>query len=202
VDKYRLLALVYILFLMACDKPSMPKSESGFTYTYLLNTQEYLNNQLSALGKLNGQFIQVTPMGKYNDTAYLYGVDVDWKFYIKPFLAINMHKPEFDSVYSMSQVYNEATSIVDIQYKALYDNLPMTNMQILMNGQTSDITMIYAEAKFNTPSNKKRQYLLYKPAQLIQVKSIEDSWLGKPKEITRTLYFPANTYNQPNAIIN
>jgi hypothetical protein len=164
--------------------------EDGCPYTYLLNTSDYAIGEINALNKEGFAFQEiVTRNGVKEDTTHLKNHQVNWQQYLGEFMKINMHEPQYDKVYTMSQVLDTSGKSVTINFDAIYPNLPMQKMIIKMNIATNMISSIYAETNEKKWSGYKRQNLLYQPSRLIQIIKKEKSLLQKEESTIKNLYF-------------
>lgn len=192
-----------LLFLacVSCKEEKMPKSTEGFPYHYLLNTSDYMLGELKKYGQEKNNFIEVQNIKGTADTNYFKGNQIDWKYYVQPFLDINLCNEKYDSIYHMAQDVNTTTNEVTITYTPVYENLPVQKIVIIMNVLSNAVKSVYAESLHNKTTSSKKQIILYQVGKVIQVINEEDSWFSKAKKTIRYIYFPERTTAEPAATI-
>jgi hypothetical protein len=201
VSKTTLAFIVPLLFVLGCTPEQPPKHVSGFPYTYLLNTHKFLDGELKKYGKVQQQFVETTQQKQQKDSNYYKGTQVDWPYFVQPFLDIDLHQAKFDSIYAMTQDVNTAAKQVTITYLPLYANLPLQKMYVVMNIETNNILSVYAETNYHKPWSQLQQKMLYNPGKMIQVSEYENGWFSAKKQQTKTLYFPPQAASTMDAII-
>lgn len=157
--------------------------------------------ELKKYGQEKNQFIEVAKTNKQDDSTYLKGTQVDWQFYVQPFLKINLHNEKYDSVYHMAQDINTNTNEVTITYLPVYAHLPVKKIIIIMNINSGVVKSVYAETTYNATTSSTKQKILYQSGRLIQIIEDKDSWWSAAKTTIKTIYFPEREAAVPEAEI-
>jgi hypothetical protein len=169
--KYFFLFALMIVFGACNNKVSYTPLPQGTHYHYLLNTTLFAQEQLYEIGKQKNNYLEIDLSGTHPDTSFLTFTQINWEPYINAIKNINLCSPTYDSVYSMVQKIDTVAKTLDIIYEALYKNLPVQKIQLLLSAGDNKVKIIYAESKRVSITSTVTEKLTYVSNKMFQLQT-------------------------------
>ncbi len=188
-----------MLSCFACQKK--PNSVSGGLDWHLyLNTNEYLVYQLKTFGAVPIKFTEVTTT-KFKESSYLNGTQIDWKFYLQPFLDANLYDSTNAGLYDMHQNFDSITNTVNLSYTPNFSGLAVKNMVITMGAATNEVESIYVDIVKNNFIIQNQTKAFYALGKKIQIIETSKPLFRSAKTTIKTLNFNLPPKAAPSAVI-
>jgi hypothetical protein len=185
--KHVILFLTISVFVACTSNTSYNPLPNATAYHYLLNTTLFAQEQLYEIGKQKNNYLEIDLSKGKPDTSFLAFTQIDWKPYINAIMRINLCAPTYDSVYTMMQQIDTVNKTIDIIYEALYKNLPVQKVQLLLSAGDNKVQVIYAESKrvslFKTTSEK----LTYVSNKMFQLQTTEKKMWQAPVTVIKKI---------------
>jgi hypothetical protein len=180
---------------MSC-KPKPPADTEGQDWRIFLNTHDFLRHELKLYGAMPIKFVDVVQK-KYADSSYLNAMQVDWAFYIQPFLKVNICDSTNQGLYKYDQVIDTVTKTATLTYLPLYSGLPLQKMIVGISTINGDVQNVYAEHLNQNLWSSNLTKMMYLKGSIIQIIESSQPRIGKAKNSIRKLVFklPHTTAN-------
>jgi hypothetical protein len=170
--KYAVLFIFITIFGACTNVETYPPLPDGTPYHFLLNTNLFAQEQLYAIGKQKNNYLEIDLSGPQPDTSFLSFTQINWEPYINAIKNINLCSPKYDSVYSMVQKIDTVNKTLDIIYEALYKNLPVQKIQLLLSAGDNKVQIIYAESKRVSIASTISEKLTYVSNKMFQLQTL------------------------------